>query len=215
MRISKSKKYAVEQFLIQKQIISLLELESGFYLYEMDRNLSKQEEIMDLVPEIWKYFAHMNVTGLLYPERCKRPWLSIVRGVLKNRYQLKYKACRYSTNSGSVFTMKYYIKRMDSLQGSTDSLQSSTDSLRRSNSSNSEISHTDSYDFSESDSLNSSTEFAMKNSASTDSLSDLRSSNNSLLDSSDEGKISLKLRKRVHKNKIALKLKLKVPHGVC
>lgn len=127
MRISKSKKYAIEQFLIQKQIISLLNLEDGFYLYELDRDTDKQQVIMDMVPEIWRYFAHMNVTGLLYPEKCKRPWLSIVRGVLKNRYNLKYKACRYLSNDGSVFTMKYYIKPLNQegqmkKSGSTDSL---------------------------------------------------------------------------------------------
>jgi len=110
MRISKSKKYAVEQFLIQKEVISLLNLENGFYLYELDNNKEIQNKIMNMVPDIWQYFAHMNVTGLLYPEKCKRPWLSIVRGVLKNRYILKYKACRYaSKNEGSVFTMKYFV----------------------------------------------------------------------------------------------------------
>ena len=126
MRISKSTKYAVEQFLIQKQIISLLNLEEGFYLYEMDRDVEKQQTIMNMVPEIWQFFAHMNVTGLLYPKKCKRAWLSIVRGVLKNRYSLKYKACRYLSNDGSVFTMKYYTEPLCQMKkgGSSDSLNS-------------------------------------------------------------------------------------------
>lgn len=131
MRISKSKKYAIEQFLIQKELISLLNLEGGFYLYDLDRDPTKQQTIMDMVPDVWRYFAHMNVTGLLYPEKCKRPWLSIVRGVLKNRYQLKYKACRYLSRDGSVFTMKYYIEPLKTLSqmkksGSTDSLSYDT-----------------------------------------------------------------------------------------
>jgi len=179
MRISKSKKYAIEQFLIQKQIISLLNLENGFYLYELDRDQDKQEEIMGMVPEIWKFFAHMNVTGLLYPEKCKRPWLSIVRGVLKNRYQLKYKACRYSTKNGSVFTMKYYIKKIDDSDSS---------------SSMSSIS-------------NSSEASLMTTSASSDSLSDLRASDSSI--TSEGSKISLKLKKKITKSKIELNLRIK------
>ena len=110
MRISKSKKYSIQQFLIQKEIINLLNLDQGFYLYEMDKNKNLQTKIMNMIPEIENYFAHTNMTGLLFPKKCKRPWLSVVRGVLKNNYYLKYKTCRYQSDIGSVYTMKYYCQ---------------------------------------------------------------------------------------------------------
>ncbi len=115
MKTPKSKKYAVEQFFIRNEILSILGLTSdkykdGFYLYDIDNNDSIQDKIMELRPDIQKYFCHINITGLIYPERCKRPWLSIARGVIKNHYTLKYKACRYKSGDGSVFTMRYYLE---------------------------------------------------------------------------------------------------------
>jgi len=127
MRISKTKKFAVEQYLIQQELISLLNLKEGFYLYDLDRDKKKQQQILDMVPEIWKYFTHMNVTGLLYPEKCKRTWLSIIRGVFKNKYYLKYKACRLLTNQGSIFTMKYHIEPIPK-SDLTDSISTSVSS---------------------------------------------------------------------------------------
>jgi hypothetical protein len=112
MKTPKSRKFAIEQAEIQNKIIGMLNLEgNGFYLYDLDRKKDLQKQIMDLVPEIWKCFPHVNITGLIYPEKCKRPWLSIVRGVIKNRYTLKYKSCRYQVNGGSTHTMRYFLER--------------------------------------------------------------------------------------------------------
>ena len=110
MRRSKEKIFAVEQHMIQRQIIEMLNLNHGFYLYELDKNLELQKQIMEMVPEICKYFAHVNITGLIYPEKCKRAWLSIARGVLKSKYKVKYRPCRYNTPEGGVFTLKYYVE---------------------------------------------------------------------------------------------------------
>lgn len=122
MKTSKVTKYAVQQHLIQNELIYLLGLEgNGFYLCDLDNNLELQDQIMNLVPEIRKYFCHVNITGLIYPQRCKRPWLSIVRGILKNKYHLKYQACRYpsksldKSSSTKDFTMRYYIEPIEQL----------------------------------------------------------------------------------------------------
>ena len=113
MKTPKSKKYVEERDLVQNKIISILNLNEGFYLYEIDNNDEVKKKIMDLVPDISKYFCHVNMTGLLYPKKCKRPWLSMVRGVLKDKYALKYKVCRYKLKNKStyesIFTMKYYL----------------------------------------------------------------------------------------------------------
>lgn len=125
MRISKAQKFEKEQYMIQQEIIGLLGLEdgNGFFLYELDRDQEKINQIMEMVPEIWKYFAHMNVTGLLYPEKCKRPWLSIVRGVLKNEWKLRYKPCRFNSETdGSVFTMRYYLEKRDEGESISESM---------------------------------------------------------------------------------------------
>jgi hypothetical protein len=111
MRTPKYRKYANEQAVIIKQVVDILNLGGdGFYLYDLDNNKDMQKQIMDMVPEIWKYFPHVNITGLIYPEKCKRPWLSIVRGVIKNQYILKYRTCRYQIEGGSRHTMRYYLE---------------------------------------------------------------------------------------------------------
>tara|TARA_R100001163_G_C5062966_1_gene200161 strand:- start:1925 stop:2464 length:540 start_codon:yes stop_codon:yes gene_type:complete len=113
MRIAKSKMYCKEQREIRNRVIDILNLDGlGFYLYSVDNDKWQQKQIMDLVPQIWKYFSHINITGLQYPEKCKRPWLSIARGVLKSKYRLKYKACRFWVKKlcKSVYTLKYYME---------------------------------------------------------------------------------------------------------
>ena len=43
---------------------------------------------MNLIPEIRKYFSFHNNQGVMYPEKCKRPYMSIIRLVLKHKYKI-------------------------------------------------------------------------------------------------------------------------------
>jgi hypothetical protein len=108
MSKTKVMKYQIERFLLQNDVINILGLSNGFYLCDVDADAEIQQKILNLIPDIKKYFYQVNICGLIYPEKCKRAWLSIVRGVLKDRYTLCYKACRYPKNN--MLTMQYYIK---------------------------------------------------------------------------------------------------------
>ena len=85
----KNELYEKEQNEIINKLIDILELEEQQYLilYNLDNNESKQKLILDLIPNIRKYFSLSNVRGIKNPETLKRPWLSIIRQMLKQKYK--------------------------------------------------------------------------------------------------------------------------------
>lgn len=87
----KSELYKKEQIKLSKKIIDMLELDENgnIILYYLDENTEKQKRIMDLIPELRKYFSFSNMKGIESPEMLKRPYLSIIRQVTK----LTHKMC--------------------------------------------------------------------------------------------------------------------------
>ena len=82
----KSELYKKEQEEIVDKIISILDLENRteYTLYELDKNEEIQKKIMELIPEIRKYYAFNNMKAVGEPNKRKRPWLSIIKNLLKN-----------------------------------------------------------------------------------------------------------------------------------
>ena len=105
----KSELYANEQKDILNQIINILDLddENSITLYGLDNDEDKKQKIMDLLPQIRKYFTHRNVAGVTNPEKCKRPYLSIIRFVSKESYNIFNSSCRIKANDKFVKTIKY------------------------------------------------------------------------------------------------------------
>ena len=81
----KSELYKKEQEEIVDKIISILDLENRteYTLYELDKNEEIQKKIMELIPEIRKYYAFNNMKSVGEPNKRKRPWLSIIKNLLK------------------------------------------------------------------------------------------------------------------------------------
>ena len=75
---TKKEVYKKEQDEIIHKIISIVGIEDNtqITLYELDNDIKKQKEIMDLIPTIRKYFSFNNLKAVGEPERIKRPWLS-------------------------------------------------------------------------------------------------------------------------------------------
>ena len=86
----KSELYKKEQEEIVNKIITILDLENKteYTLYELDKNEEIQKKIMELIPEIRKYYAFNNMKAVGEPNKRKRPWLSIIKNLLKTKYNI-------------------------------------------------------------------------------------------------------------------------------
>jgi len=83
-------KYKKEQEEIFEKLLNIIDTNGNktFTLYEIDNNENKQKEIYDLVSDIKKYFSTYNIGGITEPNRYKRTWLSIIRQLLKRKYNV-------------------------------------------------------------------------------------------------------------------------------
>ena len=82
----KSELYKKEQDEIIDKICNILDLENKniYTLYELDNNKEIQNQLMELIPEIRKWFSFNNMKAVGEPEKIKRPWLSIIKFLNRN-----------------------------------------------------------------------------------------------------------------------------------
>ena len=108
MRLKKEL-YKKEQGKIIDKIIDIIGLddENSVTLYELDNNEEKQKKIMDLIPEIRKYFSYSYVRALMYPDETKRVYLSIIRQLTKQKYKMFSKEVRIKVDGEKVRTKLY------------------------------------------------------------------------------------------------------------
>lgn len=108
MRI-KSELYKKEQEEIVDKIISILDLENRteYTLYELDKNEEIQKKIMELIPEIRKYYSFNNLKAVGEPNKRKRPWLSIIKNLLKTKYNIVSKDFQFTENKNHIRTHIY------------------------------------------------------------------------------------------------------------
>lgn len=107
---TKKEVYHHDQEDIINTIINILEFndQKTITLYELDNDLEKQQKIMDLIPNIRKYFSFNNWKAVGEPERFKRPWLSIIRQLTKSKYQMNRKDHRIYTDQEEVIRTILY-----------------------------------------------------------------------------------------------------------
>ena len=115
--IHKNKLYPKEQRNILNQLISILDLdeENSTTLYELDTNEIKKQNILNLIPDIRKYYSFSNVIGIKEPTKCQRPYLSIIKCITKSDYVIKRSDFRIKMNNDKtqiVRTKKYvFVKK--------------------------------------------------------------------------------------------------------
>jgi len=110
----KSELYKNEQLEIMNKIINILELDenNSITLYELDNDIKKQEQILNLLPEIKKYFKCNCVKSLLTPEKVKRVYLSLIRYITKLEYNMISTQFLIHNDKNIIRTMKYiFIKK--------------------------------------------------------------------------------------------------------
>ena len=107
----KSELYKKEQEEICDKIIEILDLPetNTITLYELDNDKEKQEHIMELIPDIRKYFSFNSIKAVGEPHRIKRPWLSIIKQITKLKYTITKKDYRIKVGSEIKRTITYSI----------------------------------------------------------------------------------------------------------
>jgi hypothetical protein len=112
----KSELYNKEQNEICNKIITILNLDSNssFILKELDYDEEKKRMILELIPDIRRYFSFSSIIGVADTEKAKRPYMSIIRQICKLKYNVIGKNYMLrKPNEKEVKTMKYffYIKQ--------------------------------------------------------------------------------------------------------
>ena len=110
-RIKLSEQYKNEREELCKKLIEITGNE--FLLSELDENLEKQAAILALKDEIQKCFACSVIAAFKTNFDCKRPYLGIVRGILRKQ-GYTFEVCDLSLKLENGFylkTMKYKIFR--------------------------------------------------------------------------------------------------------
>jgi len=87
MRVKLSEKCKEEREEICDKIISILDLddEKSFLLLDLDNDTEKQSAILDMKEEIQKCFAVSTISAFKPNFDCKRPYLNIVRSILRQQ----------------------------------------------------------------------------------------------------------------------------------
>lgn len=107
----KSELYKKEQEEICDKIIEILDLSESntITLYELDIDKEKQEKIIELIPDIRKYFSFNSIKAVGEPHRIKRPWLSIIKQITKLKYTITAKDYRIKVEDKIERTILYSI----------------------------------------------------------------------------------------------------------
>jgi hypothetical protein len=82
-RIKLSEQYHNEREELCKKLIDIVGTE--FLLSELDENLEKQTSILALKDDIQKCFACYEISAFKSNFDCKRPYLNMVRGILRKQ----------------------------------------------------------------------------------------------------------------------------------
>ena len=105
----KSELYKKEQDEIIDKIITNLDLENKniYTLYELDKNEEIQKQIIDLIPEIRKWFSFNGIKAVGEPSKIKRPWLSIIKHLIKSKYNMESLDYHFTENKKNIRTQMY------------------------------------------------------------------------------------------------------------
>jgi hypothetical protein len=106
----KNELYPQEQEAIKSELLNIICLDdkNSIVLYNVDNDEEKQTNIMKLLPRIRTFFSMSRVTAFSYPERIQRPWLSIIKHLLKDDYDIMSKDCKIKSKDGITIRTKRY-----------------------------------------------------------------------------------------------------------
>ena len=87
MRVKLCEKYQTEREEICKKLIDILKLDdnNSFLLCDLDVDIKKQTDILNMKDEIQKCFACSTISSFKPNFECKRPYLNMVRSILRKQ----------------------------------------------------------------------------------------------------------------------------------
>lgn len=105
----KSILYRQEQEEIIEKIIDILQLDDNksITLYDLDNDMEKQDKIMNMIPDIRKFFSFSTIIGASEPYRAKRPCLSIIKQLCKKKYDILVQDCRLKVDGKDIRSKRY------------------------------------------------------------------------------------------------------------
>lgn len=115
MRVKLCDKYKEERENICKKLIDILKLDDNksFLLCDLDADTDKQTSILNMKEEIQKCFAVSSISSFKPNFECKRPYLNIVKSILRQQNYLFNGSSIVIKleNDKSKSTKKYHIFR--------------------------------------------------------------------------------------------------------
>jgi hypothetical protein len=111
----KSELYLKEQNILEDKLITILNLDNNktIILYDLDNDIEKQNKILELIPEIRKYYNFTNIAGVRNTNIVNRPWLSIIRHLTKRKFNMLSADYRLYKNNELIRTKKYVFLNKD------------------------------------------------------------------------------------------------------
>ena len=115
MRVKLCEKYQTEREEICKKLIDILKLDdnNSFLLCDLDVDIKKQTDILNMKDEIQKCFACSTISSFKPNFECKRPYLNMVRSILRQQnYLINGSSIVIKLENGELkSTKKYHIFR--------------------------------------------------------------------------------------------------------
>lgn len=110
MRLKKDL-YLQEQLEVKLSLIQILGLHQNpsIVLYDLDHNTDLLNKINSIVPSIRKYFSYKTIPGVMEPYRYNRPYLSIIKNLLKDLYTIQRKHIKMRIPDGNRIQTTRYI----------------------------------------------------------------------------------------------------------
>ena len=114
----KNELYHPEQEAIKGELLNIICLDdrNSIVLYHTDNDEEKQTKIMQLLPRIRTFFSMSRVTAFSYPERIQRPWLSIIKHLLKHDFDIVSRDCKVKNADGITAHVRAAVRRRASIQ---------------------------------------------------------------------------------------------------
>ena len=117
---SKNNVFHREQLDIALQLSNLLDLQNKpiHILYNMDMDVQLKDNIMSLSTDIRKYYNCNNLKAVTEPQRIKRPWLSIIKRILKPYYHIRVEDYHFTDKNRNgngnryIHTQKYTFEKI-------------------------------------------------------------------------------------------------------
>lgn len=104
----KSDLYGPEQRALCDRVIETLALDSqrSCWLSDLDANKQQQTRLLELIPDVRRFFSYTLIAGANNPGARKRPWLSLARSVTKPFYDWERTEQRHNNRRSTRWFLK-------------------------------------------------------------------------------------------------------------